>query len=84
MLFEFVCGTRGGIEAKGRSAAQYDGMHLLNGVLRFEQVRFTRCRRRPAYVDAADGSVGRDDCSASRSARTVREVPELESGNLGD
>ncbi|MFR3450567.1 MAG: hypothetical protein ACLTSX_01835 [Collinsella sp.] len=85
MLFEFVGGARGGIETKGRSAAQYDGVHLINGVLRFEAGPFRamparprarrRRRRRPSGATIAVQPV---------PPVAVREVPEPESGNLGD
>ena len=81
---EFGRGAGRGIETEGRSAAEYDGVDFLDGVLRSEQVRLARRRRRAADINAADGAFGRDDRRASGTARAVREVPELKSGNLGD
>ena len=81
---ELAGNTACGLEAKGRSAREADGVNLVDGVLGAQQVGFARCRGTAANVNAAGGAFGCHDYGATGAGLLVRIVAKAKAIDIAN
>ena len=72
------------LEAKGRSARKADGVDLVDGVLRSQQVGFARSGSTAANVNTAGGALGCHDYGATGAGLLVRIVAIAKAIDIAD
>ena len=81
---ELAGNTACGLEAKGRSAREADGVNLVDGVLGAQQVGFARSGSTAANVNTAGGALGRHDYGAAGASLLVRIVAKAKAIDIAN